>query len=99
MSTSKFFAGAAVGLLVGLLIAPEKGEELREDIADNAVKWKKKLYKLTGKAGKEVEDLRKTLEKEISGLGDDVRHRILTILDESVDAASSVSGHVKNGLS
>ena len=91
-------AGAAVGLLVGLLVAPEKGTELREDIADNAEKWKKKLYKMTGKANKELNDLRKTLEREIDGLSEDVRHRILTILDESVDAARNIRGQVSNGV-
>ena len=98
MSKTGFLAGAAVGLLVGLLVAPEKGTELREDIADNAEKWKKKLYKMTGKANKELNDLRKTLEREIDGLSEDVRHRILTILDESVDAARNIRGQVSNGV-
>jgi len=98
MSTSNFVAGALVGLLVGLLVAPEKGEDLRDDIADTADKWKKRIYKLTGKANKELSDLRKSLENEIDGMSEDVRRRILTILDESVDAARSVKGHVSNGL-
>ena len=38
MSTSRFLAGALAGLVVGLLIAPEKGAELRSDIADTAGK-------------------------------------------------------------
>ena len=98
MSKSGFLTGAARGLLVGLLVAPEKGTELRDDIADNAEKWKKKLYKIAGKTNKELADLRKTLEQEIDGLSEDVRHRILTILDESVDAARSVREHVNNGI-
>lgn len=98
MSTSNFVAGALVGLLVGLLVAPEKGEDLRDDIMDGAVKWKKKLYKIAGKTNKELDDLRKSLETEIDGLGEDVRRRILGILDESVDAARSIKGHVSNGI-
>jgi len=94
MSTSNFIAGALTGLLVGLLVAPEKGEDLRDDIMDGAVKWKKKIYKMTGKANKELADLRKSLETEIDGMSDDVRRRILTILDESVDAARSIKGNM-----
>ncbi len=96
MSTSKFFAGALVGLVAGLLIAPEKGEEMREDIAVNAEKWKKKLDKMLGKTGAELQDLKSLLGDEIDGLSDDVRHRILNILDETNNTASSIKKTVSN---
>lgn len=90
MSTSKFLTGALVGLAVGLLIAPEKGEDMRNDIADTATNWKKKLNRMMGKAGKELDDLKSLLNDEIEGLTDDVRHRILTILDESAQSARNI---------
>ena len=89
-STTKFFAGALCGLVAGLLLAPEKGEDLRNDIADSAEKWKKKFYRLTGKAGAELDDLRDMLEEEVGGLRDDIRYRILTILDETQDHAMNI---------
>ena len=94
MSTSKFFAGALVGVVAGLLLAPSKGEELRNDIADSAEKWKRKFYRVTGRTGAELEDLRDLLEDEISGLSDDVRHRILTILEESKDSAKNIKNNI-----
>jgi gas vesicle protein len=90
MSTSRFFAGALVGLVAGLLLAPEKGEDLRNDIADSAEKWKKKFYRITGQAETELDDLRELLEEQVSGLGDDVRYRILTILDEAKDSGQKI---------
>lgn len=90
MSTSKFLTGALVGLAVGLLIAPEKGEDMRNDIADTATNWKKKLNRMMGKAGKELDDLKTLLNDEIEGLTDDVRHRILTILDESAQTGRNI---------
>ncbi len=90
MSTSKFFAGALVGLVAGLLLAPEKGEDLRSDLADSAEKWKRKFYRLTGKTAAELEDLRSLLDEEIEGLSDDVRSRILNILDESERSARNL---------
>ncbi|MCW3122708.1 MAG: YtxH protein [Flavipsychrobacter sp.] len=98
MSTSKFFAGALVGLVAGLLLAPEKGEDLRNDIADSAEKWKKKLYKVTGQASTELSDLKAILEDEISGLNEDVRHRLLTILNETEDSAKKIKRNVASEL-
>ena len=99
MSTSKFFAGALVGLVAGLLLAPEKGEDLRSDIADTAEKWKRKFYRLAGKTGAELEDLRNLLEDEVEGLSDDVRNRILTILDESENSARNIKSNFSSELS
>ncbi len=93
MSTSKFFAGALIGLVAGLLIAPEKGEEMREDIAVNAEKWRKKLNRMLGKTGAELDDLKRLLGEEVEGLSDDVRHRILNILDESRSTASNIKSN------
>jgi len=83
MSTSKFFAGALVGVVAGLLLAPEKGEDLRNDIADSAEKWKKKFYRATGQTSAELSDLKDILADEVNGLSDDVRSRLLTILNET----------------
>ena len=94
MSTSRFFAGALVGLVAGLLLAPESGEDLRNDITDSAEKWKKKFDRLTGKAGKELNDLRDILDEEVSGLSDDIRYRILTILDEAEDSSMRIKSNV-----
>jgi|SRR6185312_853049 len=98
MSTSRFLAGAIIGVAVGLLIAPEKGEDMREDIADTATKWKRKLNKMVGKTGAELDDLKNMLGEEIQGLGDDVRHRLLTIIDESSQSAKNIKSTISNGI-
>jgi gas vesicle protein len=92
MSTTRFLTGALVGLVTGMLVAPKKGEELREDIADNAGKLKKKIQKVAGKAGTELNDLRTILEDEVSGLSDDVRGRMLTMLNETQESARNLRG-------
>ena len=94
MKTLNFLTGAAVGLMAGLLLAPEKGEDLRTDIAESAEKWKRKLYKLAGKTGTELSDLKEILEDEVNGLSDDIRLRILTMLKESGDSAKKIKKNV-----
>ena len=83
MSKTTFIAGALVGLATGLLIAPKKGEDLRDDISDSAVKWKKKLYKMANKTSNEIADLQEMLEDGVEGLSEDIRFRLLTILNEA----------------
>jgi gas vesicle protein len=98
MSTSKFFAGALVGIVAGLLLAPAKGEDLRSDLADTAEKWKRKFYRLAGKTGAELQDLRDLLEDEIEGLDDDVRERLLIILDETANTARNIKRNFTSEL-
>lgn len=98
MSAPRFLAGAVIGLVTGLLIAPKKGEELRNDIVDSADVLKKRFNRLAGRTGAELNDLRNILEDEISGLSDDVRHRILTILDETDNSVRNVKSNVASEL-
>ena len=89
---SKFLTGALLGLAAGLLLAPEKGEDTRESIADTAGNLKKKFDKLTGRAAGKLGALRDSLGEEIEGISDDVRQRILTILDEEDKKAEKSNG-------
>ena len=47
---NRFLTGALLGLVAGLLIAPQKGEDLREDIVDAADRWKDKFNRMVGRA-------------------------------------------------
>jgi gas vesicle protein len=95
---NKFLTGALLGLAVGLLVAPQTGEDLREDIADKADRWKDKLNKLIGKADANLDDLKGFLESNIDGLTDDVKHRILTILDEAEEMAYNAKTQLSAGI-
>ena len=53
-TTTKVILGligaAAVGAAVGMLLAPEKGSDLRKNIADTAGKWSDKLSETFSKS-------------------------------------------------
>jgi len=87
MSTSRFLAGAVVGLVAGLLLAPDKGAQTRENLANTASRWRERLNQLASNASTSLDDLRDYLEQDIDGLPEDVRNRILTILDEAEEMA------------
>jgi len=79
---SRFFTGLLMGIGVGLLIAPEKGEDTRDSLAETATNLRDKFNRMVGKAGAKVEDLTSLLDSEIDGLSEDVRSRIRSIIDE-----------------
>jgi gas vesicle protein len=79
-----------MGVGLGILLAPEKGSETRESLAESASNLKDKFNRIVGRAGARVDDLKSMLENEVEGLSEDVRSRIRTILDE--DGGSTMSG-------
>lgn len=98
---SKFLAGALVGLVAGLLLAPDKGENTRDILASSAEKWRDRFNQLVGRSGAQVDDLRAYLDQDFNGLSNDVKNRILTILDEAEEMSySSGTGRatVGNGV-
>lgn len=84
---SKFLTGVIVGLAAGLLLAPDSGEHTREQLTDTAGKWKGKLDKLLGRTEAELEDLRQYLSKNINGLTEETKGKVLAILDDIEDMA------------
>lgn len=49
---------AAAGVIVGLLVAPEKGTDMRRKVGDTASDWADRLSELFTKAKGEVDNLR-----------------------------------------
>ena len=95
---NKFLTGALLGVVAGLLLAPQKGEELREDIIDTADRLKRQLNKLVGRTDASLDELKGLLDKNIDGLNDDVKHRILTILDEAEELAYNAKTQLTAGI-
>jgi gas vesicle protein len=95
MSAQKVLVGALAGLVagvaIGVLTAPAEGKETRQRISDTADNFKRKLRKLRGLTVDELDELRDIFEKETDGLREDVRTRVLDL----IQAAKIKGNHIK----
>jgi gas vesicle protein len=94
MSTQKIVVGtlsaALAGVVVGLLIAPAKGSETRQKISDSADMLRKKLRSIRNSADDELNDLQEIFENEVDGLKDDVRKKVLNLIEASKKSYNNV---------
>ncbi|QJB32814.1 YtxH domain-containing protein [Chitinophaga oryzae] len=87
MSTTKFLAGAIAGLttgiIIGMLTAPESGDNTRRKIRHTADDWRNKINGMVNRGGEDLSDLKEVFEKEIEGLQDDTRERVLRLINKA----------------
>lgn len=87
MSTTKFLtgvlAGVAAGVAMGLLCAPDSGEETRRRIRSTTGNWRYRIRRLLGSGSDNLAELKHVFENEVTGMKDDVRERVLKLIDES----------------
>jgi gas vesicle protein len=74
---------AAAGVVVGLLIAPDKGSETRKKISKKTNDWKDHVNSLI-KSGKEyLNDVSETIAEEGEGLKSDAEKRYNRVKEEA----------------
>ena len=95
MSITKYVIFAALGVAAVALLTSDSTQEWRDDMADNAKKWKGKLKKFGGKAASSIDDLQDMLVNEVEGLSDDARTRIASILEGASKTTESVKKSAK----
>ena len=83
MSLQRIFTATLSGIVIGLLIAPAKGSETRQKLADSADQIKDKIRRLRGTTNQELDELHEIFEHEIQGLRDDIREKVLRLIDVS----------------
>lgn len=77
-----FIAGAAAGLTLGLLFAPEKGEETRRKLKETVGDAADSARARARLARVEFDDLKAELQNQAEDLREDVRIKILERLDK-----------------
>lgn len=94
MGVKSMVAAAAAGAAAGVLLAPESGTSIRQKLSDKLKDVKERWYKVKN-SGEELEELKEVFSKEIAGLKDDTRRRVLEILE----AAKATGTRLKEQVS
>lgn len=84
----------AAGLVIGILMAPEKGSATREKLKAKADDLLNRLQNVKNSTGEELEELREVFKNEISGLKEETRQIVLAILQ----SAKSGTNKLENRL-
>ena len=83
MSLQRMFTCTLSGIVIGILISPAKGTETRKKLSDSVDNIKDKIRRIRGTTNDELEELHNVFEHEISGLRDDIREKVLRLIEVS----------------
>jgi gas vesicle protein len=83
MSLQRLFTATLSGIVIGILIAPAKGTETRKKLTDSVDNIKDRIRRIRGTTNEELDELHQVFEKEVSGLRDDVREKVLRLIEVS----------------
>ncbi len=83
MSLQRLFTATLSGIVIGILIAPAKGADTRKKLNDSVETLKDKIRRLRGTTNEELDELHRVFEQEITGLREDVREKVLRLIDAS----------------
>lgn len=86
MTNTKLLLGilgaAAAGLVVGMLIAPEKGSDFRRNLKTTADDWVDELSNWVGKGKEYLDEVRSRATEEASSLQDNAEEELDTMKDD-----------------
>ena len=90
MSLQRLFTATLSGIVIGILIAPAKGKETRRKLSDSVDNIKDKIRRLRGTTNEELDELHHVFEAEIAGLRDDVREKVLRLIEVSKKSYNNI---------
>jgi gas vesicle protein len=66
---------AAAGAIIGMLVAPEKGSDLRKRISDTTGDWSNQLAQLLAQGKEQLQNLKNTASSEAENLTGEAQDR------------------------
>jgi gas vesicle protein len=83
MSLQRLLTATLSGIVIGILIAPAKGTETRQKLTDTVDNLKDKFRRMRGTTNGELNELHEIFDHEIAGLREDVREKVLKLIEVS----------------
>lgn len=94
MTTTKVIVGilgaAAAGVVIGMLIAPEKGEDLRKNIKKTADDWVDEVSQWMGKGKNYLSEIKNRASEEVENVSDQVEESVNGIKETASRRRSSI---------
>jgi gas vesicle protein len=90
MSLQRLFTATLSGIVIGILIAPAKGTETRRKLNDSVENLKDKFRRMRGTTNSELAELHEIFEHEITGLREDVREKVLKLIEVSKKSYNNI---------
>ena len=90
MSLQRLFTATLSGIVIGILIAPAKGTDTRRKISDSVDNIKDKIRRIRGTTNEELDELHRVFETEIAGLREDVREKVLRLIEVSKKSYNNI---------
>jgi|CXWL01.1.fsa_nt_gi gas vesicle protein len=88
--------GGGLGAVIALLLAPKPGRELRQDIADAAVKGYDETLDAANRVKEQAVEYYETVKEAGDRALDVVAERVSILKDEVADDAAKISGVIGN---
>lgn len=86
MQTTKVLVGilgaAAAGLVIGMLIAPEKGSDMRRNLKQTADDWVDELSNWVGKGKEYIDEVRNRASEDLNSLQSETEEGYDTMKDD-----------------
>lgn len=73
---------AAAGLVIGMMIAPEKGADLRRNLKQTADGWLDELSNWVNKGKEYIDDVRSRASDEVASIESDIEEGVDTMKDD-----------------
>lgn len=83
MSLQRLFTATLSGIVIGILIAPAKGKDTRQKLTNSVDSLKAKIRRLRGTTQEELDELHNVFEHEVAGLREDIREKVLRLIEVS----------------
>jgi len=97
---SSILLGLGIGVVLGLLVAPKKGEELRENIADGWDRLTGEAGEWSEKTGKHISETASSVKKTVSNVAHEAAGKIENNLGFDLGGKwNSTKGKVKQAYS